>query len=416
VTRTRLSRHTGWMPLTLLIVNQLLAGLGVASGIAVAGLLAERLSGTVAIAGFAQTSTVLGAGLVAIPLARLAVRSGRHWALAAGYALAFGGALLVIVAAATGVLVVLFVGLAAFGAASAAGLQSRFAATEVASKGSEATSMSVVLWATTLGSVVGPNLSQLGSDVGAGLGLEPLAGPYLFSAVAFAFASLSAAILLRTPPAGRLAGESAAPDSVGTRAAVRIALRNPAAVLAIVAIVCSQTVMVGVMVITPVHMFHHGLSLTLVGLVISVHVFGMYGASPVMGWLTDRIGPTPVILIGVLVLAAALALGSTLGPDSIGFPVALGLLGLGWSAGVIGGSTLLTRAVPPGVRVPLQGATDAAMNLAAAASAALSGIVLAAGGYAAVNALAALVLVPILLSALRARRASAVLREPREGH
>ena len=275
--------------------------------------------------------------------------------------------------------------------------------------------MSVVLWATTLGSVVGPNLSQLGADVGAGLGLEPLAGPYLFSAVAFAFASLSAATLLRTPAAGRLAARPRHRIRSGTRAAVRIALRNPTAVLAIVAIVCSQTVMVGVMVITPVHMTHHGLSLTLVGLVISVHVFGMYGASPVMGWLTDRIGPTPVILIGVLVLAAALALGSTLGPDSIGFPVALGLLGLGWSAGVIGGSTLLTRAVPPGVRVPLQGATDAAMNLAAAASAALSGIVLAVGGYAAVNALAALVLVPILLSVLRARRASGVLTEPREG-
>ncbi|HEX4982923.1 MAG TPA: hypothetical protein VFV63_14550, partial [Ilumatobacteraceae bacterium] len=89
-----------------------------------------------------------------------------------------------------------------------------------------------------------------------------------------------------------------------------------------------------------------------------------------------------------------------------GFPVALGLLGLGWSAGVIGGSTLLTRAVAPDVRVPLQGATDAAMNLGAAASAALSGLVLAGGGYPAVNALAALVLVPILLAALRARRFS----------
>ena len=199
--RSRLSRHTGWVPLTLLIVNQLLAGLGVASGIAVGGLLAERLSGTIAMAGFAQTSTVLGAGLVAIPLARLALRRGRHWALAAGYALAFCGTLLVFVAAATGILVILFVGLAAFGAGSAAGLQSRFAATEVASKGFEATSMSVVLWATTLGSVVGPNLAQLGSDVGESLGMEPLAGPYLFSAVAFALASLSAAFLLRTPPA-----------------------------------------------------------------------------------------------------------------------------------------------------------------------------------------------------------------------
>ena len=133
--RRRLSRRTGWMPLALLIVNQLLAGVGVASGIAVGGLLAEQLTGTVTMAGFAQTSSVLGAALVAIPLARLATRAGRHVALAVGYGLALVGTLLIFAASASGSVVVLFIGLAAFGAASAAGLQSRFAATEVASRG-----------------------------------------------------------------------------------------------------------------------------------------------------------------------------------------------------------------------------------------------------------------------------------------
>ncbi len=401
--RTRLTRRTGWVPLVLLIVNQLLAGVGVASGIAVGGLLAERLSGTVAMAGFAQTSSVLGAGLVAIPLARLATRVGRHWALAAGYVLALFGTLLVFVASATGVVAILFLGLGAFGAASAAGLQSRFAAIEVASKGFEARSMSVVLWATTIGSVAGPNLSQFGSDLGQRLGIEPLAGPYLFSGVAFALASLLAAVLLRTPPAGQLAGDAAPVASVGVMEALRIAIRNPTMLFAMVAIVCSQTVMVGVMVITPVHMTHNGLSLALVGLVISVHILGMYGASPLMGWLADRIGPGPVILIGVVILAAAVGLGAAVGPADAGFPIALGLLGLGWSAGMIGGSTLLTRTAPQHIRVPLQGATDAAMNIGAAASAAASGLVLGWGGFAAVNGIAALVLVPVVLMGLRAR-------------
>lgn len=391
------------MPLVLLIVNQLLAGVGVASGVAVGGLLAERLTGAVEMAGFAQTSSVLGAGLVAIPLARLATRVGRHWALAAGYALAFIGTLLVFVASATGIIAILFIGLGAFGAASAAGLQSRFAATEVASKGFEARSMSVVLWATTLGSVAGPNLSQVGSDLGERLGIEPLAGPFIYSGVAFALASLLAAFLLRTPPAGQLAGDAAPVASVGLGQAVRIALRQPRAVFAMVAIICSQTVMVGVMVMTPVHMFHHGLSLTLVGLVISVHILGMYGASPVMGWLTDRIGAGRVIAVGVGILGLAVAIGAMLAPDDmIGIPLALGLLGLGWSAGMIGGSTLLTRTVEQRVRVPLQGATDAAMNLGAAASAAASGLVLGWGGFAAVNGVAAVVLVPVVVLGLRA--------------
>jgi hypothetical protein len=298
--------------------------------------------------------------------------------------------------------VLLFLGLGAFGAASAAGLQSRFAATEVASKGFEARSMSVVLWATTLGSVAGPNLAQAGSDLGEGLGLEPLVGPFLFSGVAFALSSLLAAALLRTPPAGQLAGDIAHVESAGVLVAVRLALRSPAAVFAIAAIVCSQTVMVGVMVMTPVHMHDHGLSLALIGVVLSVHIFGMYGASPVMGWLADRIGPGRVILVGVVVLGAAVGMGASRAPDDmIGIPVALGLLGLGWSAGMIGGSALLTRSVEQRLRVPLQGATD----LGAAASAALSGVVLGWGGFAAVNGLAALVLIPVLLTGLRARRA-----------
>ena len=402
--RTRLTRRSGGVPLALLIVNQLLAGVGVASGIAVGGLLAERLSGTVTMAGFAQTSSVLGAGLVAIPMARLATRVGRHWALAAGYALALVGTLLVFVASATGLVAILFLGLGAFGAASAAGLQSRFAATEVAGRGFEARSMSIVLWATTIGSVAGPNLSQLGSDLGQSLGIEPLAGPYIFSAVAFALSTLLAAALLRTPPAGQLAGDAAPVASVGVLEALRIAIRDPIMLFAMVAIVCSQTVMVGVMVITPVHMRHNGLSLALVGLVISVHILGMYGASPLMGWLADRIGPGRVIFVGVVILAAAVGLGAAVGPENmIGFPLALGLLGLGWSAGMIGGSTLLTRTAPQHIRVPLQGATDAAMNLGAAASAAASGLVLGWGGFASVNGLAALVLLPVVVFGVRSR-------------
>jgi MFS family permease len=406
-------RRTGWLPLTLLIVNQLLAGVGVASGIAVGALLAERLTGTVALAGFAQTSSVLGAGLVAIPLARLATRIGRHWALACGYALALLGTLLVFAASATGIIALLFLGLGAFGAASAAGLQSRFAATEVAAPGFEARSMSIVLWATTIGSVTGPNLSQLGSDLGQSLGIEPLAGPYLFSGAAFALSSLLAAVFLRTPPAGRLARDSAGGDTaaaVGVLHALRLAIRRPTALFAMVAIVCSQTVMVGVMVMTPVHMHEHGLSLTLIGVVLSVHILGMYGASPVMGWLADRIGAGRVIMVGVVVLLAAVGIGASLAPDDmIGIPIALGLLGLGWSAGMIGGSALLTNSLEQRLRVPLQGATDAAMNLGAAGSAALSGLLLGWGGFAAVNGFAALVLVPVVVTGFRARRARRLL-------
>ena len=436
------------LSLAVLIVNQLLAGVGVATGMALAAILTADLTGAVWMGGLAQSSSVLGAAIVAVPLARLAIRSGRHVALATGYALACVGAILVIVAASSGMAVLVFLGLAAFGAGAAAGLQARFAATEVAAPGFEARSMSLVLWATTIGSVAGPLLSQTGDTVGQSLGLPPLVGPFVFSAVAFAASSLLVGTLLRTPKAGHLATDvepapdaadvpvpvaasdsAAASDSllapptapdppaaapakparstvgrVGSWQAMRIAVRDPRALVAILAIVCSQTVMICVMVMTPVHMTQHGLSLSLVGVVLSIHILGMYGASPIMGWLADRIGSTRVIGIGAGFLVTATVIG-ILAPadDVLLLPLALGLLGLGWSASLIGGSTLLTTSVDERIRVPLQGATDAAMNLAAACAAAISGVVLGLGGFAAVNVVAIFVLVPLAVAALRLR-------------
>lgn len=396
----------------MLIVSQLFAGVGVASGIAVGGLLAEEISGTVAMAGFAQTSSVLGAGIVAIPLARLAARRGRHWALTTGYLLAVAGAGLVFLAAATGFFPILLVGLGAFGAATASGLQSRFAATEVVKPAFQATAMSIVLWATTIGSVAGPNLSQLGSDIGSRLGIEPLAGPYLFSLISFSSAALLIGLFLRTPAPGHLEDETVQkPKSVGLVAALKSARRNPVTMFALMAITGSHMIMVGVMVMTPVHMAHQGHTLDLVGIVISVHILGMYAASPLMGWLTDKIGSGRVIVLGMGIFVVSMVLGATAGPDdTLMLGAALGVLGLGWSAGLIGGSALLTRSASPETRVPLQGASDAIMNIAAAAAAAFSGVILAWGGYLALNSLAALVLVPMAILgviALRSSRSSA---------
>ena len=401
--------------LGVLVVSQLLAGVGVASGVAVGGLLAEELSGTVVVAGLAQTSSVLGAGLWAIPLARLAGRRGRRWGLGCGYALAVLGTLLVLGSAALSSVVLLFVGLGAFGASTAAGLQARFAAAELTTAAYRARALSVVLWATTLGSVLGPNLSEVGSRLGERLGIEPLTGPYLFSLVAFTAAALTVSLGLRpAPPAAATGADGPAdPASVDVGAAapvvqlrfwaaLRLGLADPLTRLAVVAITCSHTVMVGVMVMTPLHMGHLGFSLDLVGLVISIHIFGMYGASPVMGWLTDKISAVGVLLVGVVVFAAALVLAALADePSMLLISLALGLLGLGWSAGMIGGSTLLAESVAPEAKVSVQGAADAVMNVAAAASSAVSGVVLGWAGYPGLAVVAAVVLVPMALLAVR---------------
>jgi MFS family permease len=407
----------------VLVVSNLLGGVGVASGVAVGGLLVEELGGT-AVAGVGQAASVLGAAVAAVPLATLAVRRGRRWSLATGYGVALLGALLVIVGAVAGALVVLMVGLGLFGVAQAVNLQSRYAAAEGASAQSRGRAMALVLWATTIGAVAGPNLTATGARAGDGLGLPALAGPYLFSLVAFTVAGMVIAVLYRAPatvPATPGSGPAVVEPGeapLGAVAALRWAARHPVPRFAVVLTAVAHSAMVMVMVMTPLHMQHRGMSLELVGLVISLHVLGMYALSPVFGWVSDRFGPLRLALAGLVLLALAVALGfvaALVGEDSRATAAALVVLGTGWSASVIAASALLAAVPSDRVRVPLQGATDAGMSYAGAVAAALAGPILALGGFRAVNVAAAILLTPagvLMAGALRSLPTGAEPRSP----
>jgi len=385
----------------VLVVSQVLGGVGVASGIAVGGLLAEQVSGSTSLSGLAQTATVLGAALLAVPLARLAVRSGRSVALATGYGFGLLGAVLAVAAAMTGAFWLLLVGTLLFGGATAANLQARYAATDDAPAASRARSLSVVVWATTVGAVAGPNLSGVGGRVAAEVGIPALAGPFLFSVLSFVLAGVVVMGLLRHR---RTAGQEAAPvhtPGVGVATALRTVAAAPRARLGLAAIATAHAVMTGVMAMTPVHMGSGGASLQVIGIVISAHVAGMYAASPVMGWLADRAGRVPAIGVGLGLLLAALLLGAAGGPgDHTRLGVALTLLGLGWSCCLVAGSTLVSESVPEAVRTSVQGASDLTMGVAGASAGALAGPVLAAAGYPALTLGASLILVPVVVLAL----------------
>lgn len=411
---------------TRLVCAQLLCGVGIASGVAVGGLLAEKVSGAMGEAGFAQTAVVVGAGVLAVPLARLAARRGRRWSLTLGFSLAALGAVLILFAVAGMQFWMLLLGMLLFGSGTATNLQSRYAATELVDLRHQARAMSIVLWATTVGSVAGPNLSEPGSRLGAALGIDPLSGPYLFSVLAFALAALVASTLrmgARRMPAGpehkasaTVSADPTPASTVGAWRALRLATHNRRALFGLVAIVAGQMMMTSVMVMTPVSMNHEGMSLELVGIVISVHIVGMYAASPVFGWLADRIGSRAVATVGVGLFVVAFALGAfdalSAHSDMVRILLSLFLLGLGWSASLIGGSTLLTQSVRAEITVPLQGAVDALMNFGAAALAALAGPVLALGGFFAVNVMAACILAPVVVFGIRAGRPRGALESP----
>jgi MFS family permease len=389
-----------------------LGGLGVTVGITVGGLLAREVAGSDSAAGLGQTAGVLGAAVLAVPLARLSDRSGRRAGLAAGYAVAVAGAALTVVAAALSSLPLLLVGLFAFGASTACGLQARYAAADLAAPERRGRALSLVVWATTVGSVLGPNLAAPGGGLGRALGLPPLGGGFVVSAAVFTVVAAGLWLALRPDPlllARRLrdpAGTPARPRGA-TRAALAAVWAGPGGRLGLVAVVVSHAVMVGVMVMTPVHMGHaggpEGTTLRLVGLVISVHVAGMYLFSPLVGLLADRAGRRTTVAVGGVLLLAAAALAGTAPPEAAGrLGAGLLLLGLGWSCGLVAGSTLVTESVPAEVRPAAQGGTDLLMGLGAAVAGAVGGPLLAVGGFGLVAAVSAALVLPLAGAWLRA--------------
>jgi len=176
-----------------------------------------------------------------------------------------------------------------------------------------------------------------------------------------------------------------------------------------VAVITGQVVMTLIMTMTPLHMTEHGHSLAAVGIVISGHTFGMFGLSPLSGWLTVRFGSVPVILAGLLVIAQAAILAAAAPPDGGALLfLALFLLGYGWNLGYVAGSTLLTTGLTLGERTRLQGLTDGLIWSSAAAASLSSGVVMAAANFTVLGLIgAALVLVPLSLILLRRQHVQA---------
>ncbi|GAA1812021.1 MFS transporter [Planosporangium flavigriseum] len=390
---------------SLLFVTQMVGGIGVAIGIAVGALLAARMAGTW-VSGLASSASVVGGALLAIPATWLIRLRGRRPGLIFAYACGVCGALVVVAAAMAGSVALLFAGMALFGGGTAANLQARYAAVDLAETARRGRQLSLVVWATTAGSVAGPNLAPLADRYAHRIGLPEYAGPFLVSAVAFGVVALAITVALRPDPllVARGVGERAeVVPSAGLREAVRAVRADPAARLGISAVAVGHLVMVGVMSMTPVHIgeYLHGDVLRVVGGVLSLHIAGMYALSPLVGWLTDRLGRRPVILGGVATLLLACAVAGTAGHHTVRLSVGLALLGLGWSGTMVAGSTLLSESVGTVVRPAVQGLSDLIMGLCGAAAGALSGLVVQWWGYPTLALLAAIATVPLVALASR---------------
>jgi MFS family permease len=354
-----------------------------------------------------------------LPLGDLAARRGRRFALATGWWVAAAGAGLLILAAQWGLVAPLFVGLLLIGSGSATSLQSRFAATDLARPRHRARALATVVWVGTLGSVLGPNLGVPGALLGAVTGLSVFAAAFLIAAVCMAGAGVIIVLALRPDPLllaraaeswadGATAGAATAGRPASRRpgrlAALGAELRqNPSARFAVLAILTGQIVMVAIMTMTPVHITHHGGTVSIVGVTISLHVLGMFAFSPVVGMIVDAVGHRLPIGIGIGILLLSLIVG-TAGPGSTGWiMVDLVLLGLGWSFVNVSASALLSTVITGDRRASAQGGVDALANLGGAFAGFVSGPLLAATSFSVLSVLSMVVLVPLTVSMVAGR-------------
>ena len=391
----------------VLVAGQILGGVGMGATLSLGALLAAQLSGSSAWSGMAATMSTLGAALVAVPLARLAQSRGRRRSLATGALVAGSGATLAITAVRVDSFALLLLALMMLGVGSAANLQARFAATDLASTRSRARDLSVVVWSTTIGAVLGPNLFGPGEVVGKALGLPPMTGAFVFSLLATVGAATVYTVGLRPDPLLTALASRGVDAAAGRpRGGLAIVRANRSARYAVAVVALSHATMVALMSMAPVQLREHGATLTVVGLTISLHVAGMYALSPVFGWFADRLGRIPVVLAGQAMLVAALMLFWLASESGNAMIVGLILLGLGWSASVVAGSALIAEAVPATDRAALQGFSDLSMNAAGALGGASAGLVLSAVGYSGLG-LGTMILAAVIVAWTVARSVSA---------
>ena len=395
--------------LTVLLLAQILSGAGLAAGITVGALLAEQLLGSSRLSGLPTVFFTIGSAAAALGLGRVSQRFGRRAGLSIGYLTGAVGSIGVILAASIGNIVLLFASLLVYGAGAATNLQARYAGADLAAPSRRGRAVSIVLLATAVGAILGPNLVKATGTVAASFGVPTLVGPFMLAALSYVAGATVLWLLLRPDPLLLAQRRAAAVSSLGqgvtsprsnsavateSRRTWSWALASGAGIM-----ILTQLIMVAIMTITPIHIEHHGHGIGVTGIVIGAHVAGMFLPSPFSGWLVDRFGYLAIsVAAGITLLAAGLIPAWAPVDSVVTLVLALVLLGAGWNLGLVSGTTLVTAAAPLESRARTQGVVDLGIALAGAGAGLSAGLIFAASNFATltvVGGLLALLIIPI---------------------
>lgn len=397
----------------VLSCSQVLGSAGLTSGLTMGPLIAADLLGGATLAGASTAALTLGTAVASARISQTMVRLGRRPGLAVGYALGVSGAVVCIAAAQLRWFPLLLAGSALLGCGQSSNLLARYAAADLAPPDRRAQAISRLVFMSTFGAVAGPALVGIGEWAGRSAGIESRAGPYLFSIVFFVGASVVVTALLRPDPLIVAGGVAAVGPPQRVAGALRILWGQPSARLALAGMATSQAVMVAVMTMTPLHMDDHHHSVQMIGWVLAVHIAGMYALAPIIGRLNHRFGEPRMIGVGAAILLAATVIAAIAGAAPSLLFAGLFLLGVGWSTGLISGSSLLSASVDVTHRARVQGAADLCMGLCGGLAGFSSGFVKQGASYATLanaGTVAAALLLLVAVAAPRLTRTSVAPR------
>ena len=374
--------------LRVLIVGQIAGSAALSAAVTVGAFVIQDMLGQkTPWGGIASATVTIGTAFMAQMLSRLMLRQGRRRGLMLGYSLALIGGVIAGFGVEQQSLAIFLCGLFLFGNGQSANLLSRYAATDLAKAENRGAAMSKILFASTFGAVFGPILIKPAEHLGQTLfGWNLYTGPWVFSGLFFITSFINAALRLKPDPLA-VSGGIALRKSVDKDVAqderlsvLRFLSSSPKTRLAFYAMVISHVTMVAVMTMTPVHLRQHGHE-TVSAYIISLHIAGMYAFSPLVGRFSDRHGRLNTLLVGCLILMLSTIMSASAGSNPAVFFPSLWLLGVGWSFGLIGSSSLLVDSVPIGYRVKVQGSADVAMSLFGGAAGFSSGFIRKAWGF-----------------------------------
>ena len=373
------------------------------AGITVASLIARDLTDGDTWAGVPSSMGTAGAAVGAAVLTAWSKRVGRRVTFVSGYAIAAVGGFLAALSVVQRAFPLLLLGFLLVGFGRSVSQLGRFAAADMRSEERRGAAISTIVWAGTIGAVIGPRLISPTGEAAVAAGRPELLGPVWFMAIGFGVAALVLWLFLRPDPLTLAVDERQTDEVEATDFRGLLSLNTVR--LGVAGLVTSQFVMVLIMTMTPIHLDGNGYDLNDVGWVMTSHTVGMFALAPLTGWLVDRFGARLVLGAGAAMLigSAIMAAGATQAELPILLP-SLFLLGLGWNFGYVASSTELQTGLSLSERLGLQGFADSATWVSGGAGALFSGIIVNATSYPALSYFGAVMSVIPLVALLLWKR------------